>query len=115
MAYIIENSAEFPIPVLNIPTGAKMTDLEKIDYQSELNQRYLLTSQEKLPFFTFMIEHLSENSKTILMRDREFSKICTDKDVKKIVGLNCQHPLNIGRGASQVHDSWRDRPRNRFR
>jgi hypothetical protein len=107
MAYIIENSAEFPIPALNIPNGAKMTDLEKINYQSELNQRYLLTntiSQEKLPFFTFMIEHLSENSKTILMRDKEFSKICTDKDVKKLWDLivNTHSILGGGQAKSMI-------------
>jgi hypothetical protein len=105
MAYIIENSAEFPIPALNIPNGAKMTDLEKINYQSELNQRYLRTntiSQEKLPFFTFMIEHLSENSKTILMRDKEFSKICTDKDVKKLWDLIVNTHSILGGGQASM-------------
>ena len=69
---------------MSYPAGAKLTDVEKITLQSEMNNFISRTdtyNREKLPFFTFMLEHVSEHSKTILMRSDDFNKMVLDKDV----------------------------------
>jgi hypothetical protein len=61
-----------------------LDEIEKINYVEELKSRNTLIQKigsEKLPFFTFTMEHISENSKTILMRSSSFTKIMADKDV----------------------------------
>ena len=96
ITHILENDEEYPIPVLTPPTpiiqsssttsitsrkGDKTSDdrsmispyfdeIEKIEYVEALRTRNALISKiesEKLPFFTLLMEHLSESSKTILI------------------------------------------------
>jgi hypothetical protein len=63
MHNILETNEDVEITAIAAPAGAKLSDTEKIEYQSKLN---IYTSDvaalmsEKLPFFTFMIEHISE-------------------------------------------------------
>jgi hypothetical protein len=78
MSHILENDEEYPIAEVPQPTAARrLGDVEKIMFQTALNQLNATTlayEAEKLPFFTFVLSHLSENSKTILMRDEHYVK-----------------------------------------
>jgi hypothetical protein len=78
MSHILENDEEYPIAEVPQPTAARrLGEVEKIMFQTALNQFNVTTlayQAEKLPFFTFVLSHLSENSKTILMRDEHYNQ-----------------------------------------
>jgi hypothetical protein len=55
MTYIIENNEDFKVAEVEAPESAKLSDVQKIEYQSLFKT---LLQSEKLPFFTFIVEHI---------------------------------------------------------
>jgi hypothetical protein len=85
MTYIIGNNEDFKVAEVEAPESAKVSDVQKIEYQLSLynSQQTIPFQSEKLPFLTFIMEHISENSKTILIRDTTFSDVVKEKNIAK--------------------------------
>ena len=84
---MLETEASITVKEVRVPDpdeNGEYSELDKILYSSDL-ARYRDTlddiNREIIPFFTFMMNHISESSKTILMRDDEYEDHVAKKNI----------------------------------
>jgi hypothetical protein len=88
--------------------------VEKIMFRTALNQFNATTlayQAEKLPFFTFVLSHLSENYKTIFMWDEHCDQSLLSKDVLNLRIIST-HTVPTTTSRSHFLEWWTNRMRH---
>jgi hypothetical protein len=90
ISIMLETEALITVKEVQVPDPdekGNYSELDKILYASDLarfRDKNRDIEDEAIPFFTFMINHISESSKTILMREADYDKHMKNKDIIKI-------------------------------